>query len=105
MAVRSCFLELHKELFLQGRTSESSLVEELVGPRGDSKSLGEGGGFCGRFNFWPRDFLAFSEGLGPRTSGFFMARLPESTPFLSDGEQQSTIQDCSFSFPWENLSE
>lgn len=48
---------------------------ELV-PRRHSKSFGGGGGFWGRFNFWPSDFLAFSEGLGPRTSGFFMARLP-----------------------------
>src|SRR5262245_39099384 len=97
-------LELHKEPFLHGRTAELPLVEERAGPRGDSKSFGEGGGFCGRFNFWPSDFLAFSEGLGPRTSGFFMARLPESTPFLSGGEQQSNTQDCSFPFPSENLS-
>jgi len=33
-----------------------------------------------------------------------MARLPESTPFPSGGEQQSTIQDYSFSFLSENLA-
>ncbi|MEO8439389.1 MAG: hypothetical protein ABI540_04120 [Spartobacteria bacterium] len=48
--------------------------------RGNGTSLGEGGGFGGRFSFWPSDFLALAEGLGPRTFGFFMAMdLPFST--------------------------
>jgi hypothetical protein len=41
--------------------------------RGGGRSLGVGGGLGGRFNFWPRDFFAFSDGVGPRASGFFIA--------------------------------
>ena len=40
--------------------------------RGGGRLSGVGGGFGGRFNFWPSAFRAFSDGLGPRASGFFM---------------------------------
>ena len=48
--------------------------------RGGGRLSGVGGGFGGRFNFWPSDFLAFSDGLGPRASGFFMDNRCSSFP-------------------------
>lgn len=41
--------------------------------RGNGRSLGDGGGFGGRFSFSPNDCFALEEGEGPRTSGFFIA--------------------------------
>ncbi|MBA3832633.1 MAG: hypothetical protein H0X34_12230 [Chthoniobacterales bacterium] len=52
----------------------SPLIGRLGGAlRLNGNSLGEGGGLGGRLSFAPSDFFAFSDGEGPRTSGFFMA--------------------------------
>lgn len=49
------------------------LTGRLAGARrGGGRLSGVGDGFGGRFNFWPSALCAFSDGLGPRASGFFM---------------------------------
>lgn len=51
----------------------SPLIGRLAGDRrGGGRLSGVGGGFGGRFNFWPSALCAFFDGLGPRASGFFM---------------------------------
>lgn len=59
-------------IFLHGRI-HSPLTGRLGGERrGGGRLSGVGGGFGGRFNLWPSAFRDFSDGLGPRASGFFM---------------------------------
>jgi hypothetical protein len=55
------------------KTDQSPLMGRLGGGRrGGGRSSGVGGGLGGRFSFSPSAFLAFSAGVGPRASGFFM---------------------------------
>lgn len=60
----------------------SPLTGRLAGARrGGGRLSGVGGGFGGRFNFWPSALCAFSDGLGPRASGFFMENYYPTFPY------------------------
>jgi len=48
--------------------------------RGGGRWFGVGGGLGGRFNFLPSAFFAFSDGLGPRSSGFFTGMMVGCVP-------------------------
>ena len=62
-------------MFLVHGMTQSPLIGRLGGRRrGGGRSFGVGGGLGGRFNFWPSALRAFSDGLGPRASGFFMTK-------------------------------
>jgi hypothetical protein len=68
-------LQLMKAVFVHLRTGRS-ILGRSVGDAffASSMSLGEGGGLDGRLSFSPSAFFAFSDGVGPRASGFFIVR-------------------------------